>query len=336
MCIECTAEGSFFVMADREEKRSLLDEVAQFLERNREDIATKVIKYYRKYIPAYSGLSNPEFLEEVRDEVLESMVLMRKHIAGEAEVGYVSSEFFRKLVERRLVQGIPFSEFLAAFIMGKNVILNSLKKEFLPQNLDPREVFQFFQALSDATERVLIPMALTYEDTQEFIDSLTRTYSHSFFQEALAEALSKAGEEEEALSVILINIDHFRQLNELFGYRQSDTVLRQLAQVIVEHVHTADDSVARPGGDLFAVILPHRNKGQALKSAKKLKKSIDEHEFYIQGYGTRHVTVTMGIVSYPEDLGRASEFLEKGLKALGEGKKKGRNTIVAYREKEQA
>jgi diguanylate cyclase (GGDEF)-like protein len=319
-------------MADREDQRGLLYDAAHYLEQNREEIAGKVIKYYRKYIPAYSGFTNPEFLQEVKEEVLESILLMRKHIAGEAGVGYMSSEFFKRLVERRLIQGIPFSEFLAAFIMGKNVILNSLKKEFLPRNLDPREVFQFFQALSDATERVLIPMALTYEDTQESIDSLTRTYSHSFFQESVTEAVVKAAEEEEHLSLIFVDIDHFRHLNELYGYRQSDTVLRQLAQVIMEHVHPTEDSVARHGADIFALILPHRNKGQALKSARKLKKTIDEHEFYIQGYGTRHIAVTIGMASYPDDGRKAAELVEKGIKALQEGKEKGRNTINAYRE----
>ena len=310
------------------EKKSILEEASLFLEDNKGEISHKVVKYYKRYIPAYSSFSHTDFLEEVREEVLERISLIAKHLNGEKGICHLSSECFKKLVERRLIQGIPFSEFLGAYVVGKNIIINALKREFLPRALEKEEIFQFFQAVGDATESILIPMALSYADTQEYLDPLTRLFNHSYFQESLNEELQGAKEETAPLSIALINIDHFRQLNESCGYRQSDIVLREVSQILFE-MAGSDDILSRYGADTFAVIMLRRPKGQALKTAKKIRKSIEEHEFYIYGNGTKKVTVSIGLSSCPEDGSSRFELIEKAFSSLKEAKESGRNTVVA-------
>lgn len=313
------------------ENQNILEEASLFLERNKDEIAGKVVKYYKRYIPAYSSFSGHDFLEEVREEVLERISLMSKHLVGEKDIGHLASEFFKKLVEKRLVQGIPFSELLGAYVLGKNIILNALKREFLQRQLEKEEVFQLFQAVAEATESVLIPMALTYEDTQEHLDILTHCYNHSYFQEILSMEIEKSRQEGTHLSLMLIDIDHFRQFNEKHGYKQSDGLLRELSLLMLEKVN-ADEIVARYNADQFAIILPRRHKSQTIKIAKKLRKLVEEHNFYLRDSGITRITVSIGVVSYPDEGRNRVELIEKALIALNKAKVNGGNTVVTGRQ----
>lgn len=321
-------------MPGKVEKKNILHEASLFLEENREELASKVVKYYKRYIPAYSSFSSPDFLEEVREEILERITLMARYLVDEKEIEHLSSEFFKKLTERRLVQGIPFSELLGAYVVGKKIIINALKREFLARELEKEEIVQFFQTVGEATESILIPMAFTYEDTQEYLDHLTRCFTHSYFQEALCAELEKAEEENTPVSLSIIDIDHFRQFNETYGYRHCDSVLREISQLLTDRIST-DDIIARFSGDKFAVIMLRRPKGQALKTAQKIRKVIAGHDFYIHGCGTKKMTVSIGVATFPDDAGTRSELVEKCMATLARAKQNGINTVATGKNKLQ-
>lgn len=313
-------------------KKNILDEASCYLHEHKEELAGKIVKYYMRYIPAYSSLQNPEFLDDIRDELLERITLIAEQIKGEREVGHISSEFFKKLVERRLIQGIPFSELLGAYIMGKNIILNALKKTLLAREFAKEEIFQFFNALTDATESVLIPMALTYEDSQAHLDALTGCYNHSFFQECLMKEIQMAGEEQESLSIIFLNVNGFRHLNELYGYRECDIFLRDLSHALMERIHP-DDILARYGVDTFVILQPRRHKRQAIRTGEKLKKDIWDLTFYLQGKALKKIALRTGIASFPEDGTGREALIGSGLMSLQMSKEK--NEVPAHPRREK-
>ena len=139
-------------------------------------------------------------------------------------------------------------------------------------------------------------------------DFLTGLYNHRHFQEQLAHEVERAQRYRHHLSVLMLDVDRFKQVNDTYGHLMGDTLLSYVARLITAKVRTSDVA-ARYGGDEFAVILPETDQEEALAVAEKLRKAVSADRHW-QGalLGNLGVSICFGVASFPDD-GRTADDL---------------------------
>lgn len=161
-------------------------------------------------------------------------------------------------------------------------------------------------------------------------DGLTGLYNHRMFQEKLQQEINRRSRTLKPLSLMMLDIDHFKQLNDNFGHQAGDAVLRELSEVI-SHQSRSDsiDVCCRYGGEEFAVIMPELELHYAVKVAERLRQAVENNSFMITENKTDgKVTVSIGVAGImgEEDLA-PEELVKKADDALYLSKKNGRNRV---------
>ncbi len=156
-------------------------------------------------------------------------------------------------------------------------------------------------------------------------DSLTGLWNHGYFQDKLMEEIEKASRLGEILTLVCIDIDHFKIFNDTFGHQKGDIILKELANIL--KISSRDqDHVCRYGGEEFVIILVQTNKEQGYTIAERLREKIAQHPFCDQMDGQNfHMTVSMGLATYPKDSLTKEELLNQADKAMYIAKFSGRN-----------
>lgn len=161
-------------------------------------------------------------------------------------------------------------------------------------------------------------------------DGLTGLYNHRSFQEKLSEEFRRMQRITGPVSLLLIDIDFFKKVNDTRGHQAGDEVLRGVAGVIKETIRNIDVP-ARYGGEEFAAILPGTNREGAEKMAERLRKAIGDRAFALGGTDLR-VTVSIGAATAPYDTDGREALIEKADQALYHAKGNGRNRCVMWSE----
>ena len=178
-------------------------------------------------------------------------------------------------------------------------------------------------------------------------DGLTGLALRRPFMEALARELVRAGRGREALSVLLIDVDHFKRYNDTFGHTAGDLVLKAIAQVLREAAPPGAVE-ARYGGEEFAVLLPRMPRAQAAEVAQAIRGLVERHHFREAGHanggrtvteqraggvaaGAARVTVSIGVATFPDDAQAELELLRVADERLYQAKHDGRNLVCAER-----
>ncbi len=161
------------------------------------------------------------------------------------------------------------------------------------------------------------------------LDGLTELYNHRYFQERLHEEFERARRYKRNLSVIMIDIDHFKKINDTYGHLFGDFVLRELARIIKENLRKSDIA-ARYGGEEFAIILPETEIQGATTLGERLRRKVEEHTFQMDGISVK-VTISLGVASiFPARTKKTPrDLLETADKALYYSKTHGRNRLTA-------
>ena len=128
-------------------------------------------------------------------------------------------------------------------------------------------------------------------------DHLTSLYNHNFFYSRLDEEFERAVRYETPLALIMMDIDNFKQINDTYGHRVGDMVLKEISALIKKGVRKTD-IVARYGGEEFSVILPHTLVKGAVDEAERLREMIESHAY--AGLANHKVTISVGVASYPQ------------------------------------
>lgn len=163
-------------------------------------------------------------------------------------------------------------------------------------------------------------------------DGLTGIYNHKYFREQLEFQLEKAKEYGFKISLILIDIDHFKKFNDTYGHQIGDLVLKEVSKVIQNCVNS-DSLVARYGGEEFVVILPDTSTEEALIVAEIIRKAVEGKTIKTMEYSNLYVTVSLGIATFPDhikNLGRmVVELIDRADESLYIAKNAGRNRVHA-------
>ena len=167
---------------------------------------------------------------------------------------------------------------------------------------------------------------------QATTDRMTGLFSHHFFEKTLDEELERARRYKSTFSLVMFDIDHFKQFNDAFGHLQGDRIIREMARILSKSVRQVDFP-ARYGGEEFAVILPSVDVKGALVVAERLRKRVEAFGFpSLNGGEPLHVTISVGVTEFePESSYAASEIVREADRALYQSKEEGRNRVTARR-----
>ncbi len=158
--------------------------------------------------------------------------------------------------------------------------------------------------------------------------------SRSFFSELRRET-ARAKAEGMPMCVLMMDIDHFKKVNDTYGHLTGSKTIEEIGGTIISCVRSGD-AAARFGGEEFAAFLLDAEMAQAIIAAERIRDSIEEQEFSVIRQGrpsaTHHVTMSIGISSFPDDSSDPIELVEMADSALYRAKREGRNRVCAYRD----
>lgn len=165
---------------------------------------------------------------------------------------------------------------------------------------------------------------------QAHTDSLSGLWNHGYFQYEFSKELKTSQRENQPLSLLMLDIDNFKNYNDTLGHQAGDKILREISNLLKEYSRR-EDCACRYGGEEFAIILPRTDKKTAFMIAERLRKRIEEQKFkHEEILPSKKLTISIGIASFPEDASDKDELIAKADSALYEAKRGGRNRVCVY------
>jgi diguanylate cyclase (GGDEF)-like protein len=157
-------------------------------------------------------------------------------------------------------------------------------------------------------------------------DSLTQLFNRRYFLLKLNEEFLRSKKYSYNFSFLMIDIDHFKELNDKYGHLAGDAILRESANIIKENIRQVD-FMGRYGGEELSVILTETAKAQALQVAERIRLAVEAKRFFVYDEELR-VTISIGIASFPQDSSETPTIIEKADQSLYLAKESGRNKVV--------
>jgi len=180
----------------------------------------------------------------------------------------------------------------------------------------------------DITEREEVEQKL---ETLATADALTKLYNRAYFTSKLEEEFQWAERYDALLSLMLIDIDHFKTINDNYGCQAGDAYLEAVSELVARSVRKVD-TIARYGGEELAIILPNTDFDETMALAQRLRKEVEALDVPFGDHVIRS-TVSIGVASYPEGSAKTAEmFLREADRALCAAQEAGRNGVVLFRE----
>lgn len=163
---------------------------------------------------------------------------------------------------------------------------------------------------------------------QAVTDELTGLYNHRRFQEAMAAETERAKRFDQAMSLVMLDIDNFKRVNDTYGHQQGDRVLAEVARVLRESSREID-APARYGGEELAVVLPQTDLEGAYQLAERVRQEVAALEIpLVEGSGSISVTASLGVASMPGNAQDGGGLIAAADAALYDAKRAGRNKTV--------
>ncbi len=159
-------------------------------------------------------------------------------------------------------------------------------------------------------------------------DELTGIYNRHFLDDSLVNYFEKSKNNNRPLSLIMIDIDHFKKFSEIYNQKQVNSIILKLVSVFKKYFRE-NDIIARYGGDEFMVILPDTAQDAAFKIAEKIRKAVGKLQLSDALHkDTRRITISQGISSYPENADDLETLKAKADKTLYKAKLEGRDRVL--------
>jgi diguanylate cyclase (GGDEF)-like protein len=166
-------------------------------------------------------------------------------------------------------------------------------------------------------------------EQQAVRDSLTGLYNHMEFQNHLAKEVARCRRYGGDFSLLMLDLDHFKLVNDSYGHQTGDAVLKEIVRTI-QHRLRSVDKVFRYGGEEFAVVLPETQKDGAKIISERIRKAVEESVYELNSSHSIKVTVSIGVSTFPHDAANREETITTADQALFSAKRTGRNRVVVY------
>jgi diguanylate cyclase (GGDEF)-like protein len=170
--------------------------------------------------------------------------------------------------------------------------------------------------------------AILHQKMEELtiIDGLTETYNYRYFKAKLEEERRRSFRYDLPMSLVMVDIDWFKSLNDNYGHENGNRVLKQLSQIIKTCIRDVD-TFARYGGEEFAIILPQTGLDEAQIMGERIRHSVESSDFKLAGDATVRITVSVGISCFPENGQGPKQLVRVADEALYRAKGEGRNLV---------
>ena len=175
----------------------------------------------------------------------------------------------------------------------------------------------------DITDQVELQERLLRLSTH---DQLTGLFNRSQLQSSMSEEKARADRSRKTFSILMLDLDHFKQINDNFGHQVGDKVLQHFAKILRSSIRQNDTAI-RFGGEEFLVILPLTTTKTAIELANRICSTIAKSTVKNNDDQNIHYTVSIGVATYPDDGRKPSDLLSYVDKALYKAKKTGRNKV---------
>ncbi|MFZ2162557.1 MAG: diguanylate cyclase [Sideroxyarcus sp.] len=264
-----------------------------------------------KHVPSFDA-----FLQAIHPEDRE---LVQKHIQA-AHTGDGFDIEFRIVLpdgQTRVLHGM--GEVIPMGAGQQPQIIGTLRDITAPEHIELLGVMQ------DITEQKELQWKL---ERQARTDPLTGCANRRHFLELAEHELARARRYTEEVSALMLDLDHFKEINDRYGHQTGDLVLQRLVQVCQATLR-AEDTVGRLGGEEFAVLLPESGRMKAVEVAERLCRAIAAAEVTREGKPPLRFTASLGVATLAQEDSSFGEVLDRADKALYEAKNAGRNQVVA-------
>ncbi len=163
--------------------------------------------------------------------------------------------------------------------------------------------------------------------SQSIKDPLTGMYNRRFLTEIMDREIRRAVRAEQALGVLMLDLDHFKRFNDTYGHEAGDTVLKETAAFLRKSIRV-EDTVCRFGGEEFVIVLPTADVNGAHARGERIRSKLRELTVLHQGQSLGMITVSIGVAALPQHGTSAKELLEAADAALYRAKREGRDRVV--------
>lgn len=159
-------------------------------------------------------------------------------------------------------------------------------------------------------------------------DGLTGIYVRRHFLERLNEEEARAKRHSLKLSILMIDLDHFKKCNDTYGHLVGDIVLKETAKIMKEYVRQVD-LIGRYGGEEFIIALPDTDRNSAVNVADRIRHAVEKRRFRAYDEVITS-TISIGVSTYPDNGGEVSTIIDRADQALYKAKAEGRNKVIAF------
>lgn len=184
---------------------------------------------------------------------------------------------------------------------------------------------------------IVIDNAWLYEEIRKLSmrDGLTRVYNRRYLDERLEEEFKKSMRYNKHLCVVMMDLDHFKKVNDRYGHQTGDMVLRRVTECCREAIR-ATDIIGRYGGEEFLIVLPDTDARGGMMVAERIRKMVEEAVILAENGERLRVTVSLGVCDIPRPgINTVEKLIEAVDQALYEAKRRGRNRVCAYTAEEE-
>jgi diguanylate cyclase (GGDEF)-like protein len=263
-----------------------------------------------------------ERVRVVSDEELRASELVRRAIESGA----------RRLVEvadldAASAEGVSGGVVGVAPIFALGKVVGALRAVFAP-TVDRSALDARLDAAS-AVVRHVIEFHHQFESLTS-IDSLTGVYNRQFYDHQMPVEIERAMRSGSALSMLVLDIDDFKRVNDEMGHKKGDEALVAVADIIRRNLRKVDMPF-RYGGEEIVILLPGTPEFEALHTAERLRRVIQQHRGFRDPHGaTRELTVSVGVAVYPDTARSADQLFAQADEAMYRAKQRGKNQVVLY------
>lgn len=161
-------------------------------------------------------------------------------------------------------------------------------------------------------------------------DYLTNLYNRRHFMERSTQELKRAKRSKQPLSILMLDIDQFKNINDTYGHETGDFALKQVVDTLRSNLRDID-ILGRMGGDEFTALLPNTNIQDAFKLAERVRRDMEQTQFQTQGESfTIAITISIGVAAFTNKTSNIDDILRNADTALYEAKRAGRNRVTEY------
>ena len=285
---------------------------------SREDFSNKFARYFNcklsDYKMVYPGI------EELRDAVINNKIYQSSNLL-ELIGGFIPNLDKNRL--NRFFEDAKMKSYILVPLMSKDVHFGSLIVFSSREKVSSSEL-NFLGLFAKQIE-----LAITIADlfqavkAQAVTDSMTGLYNRRYFEEFIKKEAIRAERQNQHFTVIGLDLDHLKQINDVYGHNYGDIAIKTIADVLKNNARSIDVP-ARMGGEEFNLILPGVDSAGGLVAAERIRKAIEGVQLEKIG----HVTASIGVATYLEHSDDLDELLELTDQAMYESKRNGRNRVT--------